>query len=149
MAATEAKGAGGALREALFAAAVTLLLCTPIIMFRTDSDPNDGTLQLAFRPIAVAVFVAIAFVARSSTPAPWHPDGPVARARELRREATAACEERRIAECESKLDDARDLDPAGESLPEVQVARATIADAIARDARPPRVIPDEGKPRRR
>jgi branched-chain amino acid transport system permease protein len=64
MAATEAKGAGGALREAIFAAVVTLLLCTPIIMFRADSDPNDGTLQLVFRPITVAVFVAIAFVGR-------------------------------------------------------------------------------------
>ena len=53
-----------ALREAMFAAAVTLLLCTPIIMFRTDSDPNDGTLQLIFRPVAVLVFVAIAFVGR-------------------------------------------------------------------------------------
>ena len=63
-AATESKGAGGALKEAVFAALVTLALCTPIILFRTDSDPNDGTLQLTWRPIAVLVFMGIAFVGR-------------------------------------------------------------------------------------
>ena len=52
---TDSKGAGGALKEAAVAALITLALCTPIIMFRTESDPNDGTLQLFFRPIAVLV----------------------------------------------------------------------------------------------
>ena len=51
-------------KRLLFAALITLALCTPIIMFRTDSDPNDGTLQLIFRPIAVLVFMALAFVGR-------------------------------------------------------------------------------------
>ena len=60
----EAKGAGYAFKEAVIAALITLLLCTPIIMFRTDSDPNDGTLQLIFRPVAVLVFMALAFVGR-------------------------------------------------------------------------------------
>jgi branched-chain amino acid transport system permease protein len=60
----EERGFGHALREAVIAALVTLALCTPIIMFRTDSDPNDGTLQLNFRPIAVLVFMALAFVGR-------------------------------------------------------------------------------------
>ena len=63
-AAEDTKGAAGALREAVFAAVVTLLLCIPIIMFRTDSDPNDGTLQLTWRPIAVLVFMGLAFVGR-------------------------------------------------------------------------------------
>ena len=64
MAETESKGLGYALKEATFAALITLLLCTPIIMFRTDSDPNDGTLKLIFRPIAVLVFMALAFAGR-------------------------------------------------------------------------------------
>ncbi len=65
MAASEdAKGVGYALKEAVIAALITLALCTPIIMFRTDSDPNDGTLQLIFRPVAVLVFMALAFVGR-------------------------------------------------------------------------------------
>jgi branched-chain amino acid transport system permease protein len=62
--AAEERGFGHALREAVIAALITLALCTPIIMFRTDSDPNDGTLQLNFRPIAVLVFMALAFVGR-------------------------------------------------------------------------------------
>ena len=33
-------------------------------MFRTESDPNTGSLYLIFRPIAVLVFVAIAFFGR-------------------------------------------------------------------------------------
>ena len=64
MAAEDAKGAGGAFKEAVFAALVTLALCTPIIMFRTESNQNDGALQLIFRPITVLVFMAIAFVGR-------------------------------------------------------------------------------------
>ena len=64
LAPSESKGAGGALKEAIVAALITLALCTPIIMFRTESDPNDGTLQLFFRPIAVLVFMALAFVGR-------------------------------------------------------------------------------------
>ncbi len=63
-AAAEERGFGYALREAVIAALITLALCTPIIMFRTNSDPNDGTLQLNFRPIAVLVFMALAFVGR-------------------------------------------------------------------------------------
>ncbi len=61
---TDSKGAGGALKEAAVAALITLALCTPIIMFRTESDPNDGTLLLLFRPLAVLVFMALAFVGR-------------------------------------------------------------------------------------
>jgi branched-chain amino acid transport system permease protein len=63
-ASAEDRGFGYALREAVIAALITLALCIPIIMFRTDSDPNDGTLQLTFRPIAVVVFMALAFVGR-------------------------------------------------------------------------------------
>ena len=64
MAAQTDPKAGSALKEALFAALITLALCTPIIMFRTESDANSGSLYLIFRPIAVLVFVAIAFFGR-------------------------------------------------------------------------------------
>ncbi len=60
----ELKGAGGAFKEAAIAALITLALCTPIIMFRTDLDENTGSLQLIFRPVAVLVFMALAFVGR-------------------------------------------------------------------------------------
>jgi branched-chain amino acid transport system permease protein len=58
------KNLGYALREAGIAALITLALCTPIILVRMDSDPNDGTLQLNWRPIAVLVFMALAFFGR-------------------------------------------------------------------------------------
>jgi branched-chain amino acid transport system permease protein len=61
---SDSKGASNALKEASIAALITLALCTPIIMFRTESDPNDGSLKLLFRPIAVLVFMALAFVGR-------------------------------------------------------------------------------------
>ena len=64
MAADDAKDAGDALKEAVFAALITLALCTPIIMYRTESNPNDGALLLVFRPVMVLVFMAIAFVGR-------------------------------------------------------------------------------------
>jgi branched-chain amino acid transport system permease protein len=64
MAGEDAKGAGSAVKEAVFAALVTLALCTPIIMFRTESDQNSGALELIFRPITVLVFMALAFVGR-------------------------------------------------------------------------------------
>ena len=58
------RSAGGILKEAVVAAVITFLLCVPIIMFRADSDVNTGQLELNFRPIAVAVFVALAFFGR-------------------------------------------------------------------------------------
>ena len=63
-AADGAAGIAGRLKASLAAALLTLVLCIPIIMFQANSDPNDGTLRLTFRPIAVAVFVAIAFIGR-------------------------------------------------------------------------------------
>ena len=60
----DSKGAGYALREAFIAALITLALCTPIIMFRTESDQNTGALELQFRWIPVAVFMALAFFGR-------------------------------------------------------------------------------------
>jgi RNA polymerase sigma factor (sigma-70 family) len=53
-------------------------------------------------------------------------------ASELRREAFTACEAKRWAECAALLDRARDADPSGEALPEVQAARRAIAEAGAK-----------------
>ncbi len=57
-------GVAGRLRQSAYAGLLALLLCTPIIMFVADPDPNTGQLRLAFRPIAVLVFMAVAFIGR-------------------------------------------------------------------------------------
>jgi branched-chain amino acid transport system permease protein len=62
--ASDSAGIVGHLRESLKAALLTLVLCVPIILFHADSDPNDGTMRLIWRPTAVAVFVVLAFVGR-------------------------------------------------------------------------------------
>jgi branched-chain amino acid transport system permease protein len=64
MSGADSKAAGGALKEAAVAALITLALCTPIIMFRTDSDVNTGQLELTWRPLAVLIFMALAFFGR-------------------------------------------------------------------------------------
>jgi hypothetical protein len=51
------------------------------------------------------------------------------RAAKLREEAYAACAKRVWTACESKLDEARRLDPAGESDPRVIAARKGVHDA--------------------
>lgn len=51
------------------------------------------------------------------------------RAATLREEALDACDARRWEECGRKLDEAKDLDPAGEDEPRVVAARKAIAEA--------------------
>jgi branched-chain amino acid transport system permease protein len=62
--ASDSAGIAGRLQESIKAALLTLVLCVPIILFHADSDPNDGTMRLVWRPVAVAVFVVLAFVGR-------------------------------------------------------------------------------------
>jgi branched-chain amino acid transport system permease protein len=57
-------GVAGRLKEAFYAALLTLVLCIPIILFRAEANENDGALELIWRPVAVAVLVLIAFVGR-------------------------------------------------------------------------------------
>jgi DNA-directed RNA polymerase specialized sigma24 family protein len=59
---------------------------------------------------------------------------PRDRARDLRREALRACDASAFEACLRQLDQARDLDPDGDSAPEVQGARKDAADAM--NARP-------------
>ena len=54
----------GRLKDSGIAALLTLVLCIPIILFRTESDANSGELTLIWRPIAVVVLMALAFVGR-------------------------------------------------------------------------------------
>jgi hypothetical protein len=78
--------------------------------------------------IAVAVAAAgggVAYVAANQLPLV----GAAAEASSLRKEALVACQQQDWATCKAKLDDARDLEPNGEDLPEVRDARAKIARA--------------------
>lgn len=59
---------------------------------------------------------------------------PRDRARDLRQEALRACDASAFDACLRQLDQARDLDPDGDSAPEVQGARKAAADAM--NARP-------------
>ena len=51
------------LRDAFAAAALTFFLCFPIILLHAEAD-NDGNLYLTWRPWAVVILCAIAFVGR-------------------------------------------------------------------------------------
>jgi branched-chain amino acid transport system permease protein len=59
----ETAGVAQRLKDSAIAAALTLVLCIPIIMFVAEAD-NDGVLYPRFRPIAVIVLMALAFVGR-------------------------------------------------------------------------------------
>lgn len=70
--------------------------------------------------------------------------GPRERASKLRDAAVAACRASEWTTCSLKLDEARSLDPAGESEPRVVQARRDIADAEPSDAGPEK--PEKLKP---
>jgi branched-chain amino acid transport system permease protein len=59
----ESAGLAQRLKDSALAAVLTLVLCIPIIMFVAEAD-NDGVLYPRFRPIAVIVLMALAFVGR-------------------------------------------------------------------------------------
>ena len=56
-------GIGQRLKDSVLAAILTLVLCIPIIMLHAEAD-NDGALYLIYRPVTVAVMMAITFVGR-------------------------------------------------------------------------------------
>src|SRR3984893_6543682 len=58
------------------------------------------------------------------------------RADSLRREALVACGEAQSALCETRLDEAKNLDPKGDSDPRVAAARRAIDGALHPEARP-------------
>jgi hypothetical protein len=75
----------------------------------------------------------------SSTPTPWE------RAALLRAEAVAACAAQDFTSCTEKLDDAKSLDPEGESEPRVVAARAAIAASNVPPPEPSKPEPDKPK----
>jgi hypothetical protein len=82
-------------------------------------------------PIALALAAAVALVIRAASPPPpvahGRPDD-MADAADLRREAQEACRARSWKTCLDRLDEARALDPSGDTNPEVQSLRHTAAE---------------------
>lgn len=97
---------------------------TPLVPKENARHRVSPLLWIAL-PAAAAVLVAIRL--------PKGPDsGIVARAAELRSDAAQLCQEQRWSECAQSLDQARALDPAGES----EEAVVTLREAIARAEQP-------------
>ena len=65
----------------------------------------------------------------------------------LRREALAACDAHDFASCTAKLDDAKGLDPSGESEPRIVAARAAIAASPPSTQEPQAPPPEGDKPK--
>ena len=84
---------------------------------------------LAALGIVIVTLIAIGWHLPKPRPAPIGVEPPPAleRARTLRRKALNDCAERRFEPCIEQLDRARDLDPLGDSEPEVQRARGRAA----------------------
>jgi hypothetical protein len=62
---------------------------------------------------------------------PWKPaPTPEERAASARATAFAACDRAQWTTCQAKLDEARAIDPAGETAPRVVAARRALADAV-------------------
>jgi hypothetical protein len=102
--------------------------------------------------VVAAVVAALALLwargRRATAPAPILPDEGTSAPRqptpsELRLEALRACDQRDWKACEQKLDDARRLDPAGETDPAVMELRDRVQRGLH-----PEPAPDESKPSR-
>jgi hypothetical protein len=111
---------------------------------RADARPTTGSKAGLRRPmrsaigwviaaaaIAAGVAVAVALKGRSEGDDAAGGDRTILerRAVQLRADAYSACEEKRWAQCESNLDQARGIDHAGEADPRVKEARKAIAQA--------------------
>jgi hypothetical protein len=83
----------------------------------------EWVVWLAVAAVALAAIFAVVLYVNASP----RDVGRAADPARYRAAAFAACRDRRWDDCASDLDVARDLDPPGESLPEVKEARAAIA----------------------
>jgi hypothetical protein len=75
----------------------------------------------------------VAHIGPDNSPFPW--DAPTRAQREaadLRKQAAAACEAKKVDECMDRLYEARDLDPAGDTSPEANAIRERI-EALQRE----------------
>jgi hypothetical protein len=108
-----------------------------------------GWLALA---AVVALVLGLAAARRTEIAAWWHgdpeigPDNddtapPEQRAMWLRRDAEWECVNERWSACEAKLDEARGLDPAGDTAPAVQALRKQLSDALGPPAPAPNPAP--------
>jgi len=124
---------------------------TPEPVAPTKPAPKKPASRVAWVAGAVVAAAAVAVVAvevaesRRGLEAigPEPSSTPREQAALLRREALAACDTQDFAACTVKLDDAKRLDPAGESEPRVVAARAAIAASPA----PTQDEGDKRKPR--
>jgi len=109
--------------------------------------------------LAAVLVLVIGLVAakRSEIAAWWHGDGairpdkgytvpPERRAMWLRRDAEWECLHERWSACEAKLDEAKKLDPAGDTAPGVQALRKQVSDALEPPALPPNPTPTPPTP---
>jgi hypothetical protein len=124
----------------------------PVATRRTS--PRQTTPWVAWlAAAAVVVLVLTAFAKRREIQAWFGPahiekdreeaprePSPQELASKLREDAYSSCERWRWAECERRLDEAKQLDPAGESDLRVQGARQAVDKGLGRDSRP-----DDGK----
>lgn len=89
----------------------------------------------------IAIVVGVVVARRSlekPVPIAHEPPGDVERGRVLRREGLELCRDLNWAPCLKKLDDARALDPAGDTAPNVAEARSAADRALAP---PPEPVP--------
>ena len=85
-------------------------------------------LWLAAAAVVVGAGSAAAVIGERLPPSHRHTPTPAERAAPLREEAYSECARWRWFECEQKLEQARLIDPAGDSDPRVAEARKQIAD---------------------
>jgi hypothetical protein len=117
----------------------------PVVPLRVRRLRPVWWIAAAFALLILAVLVTqgAAIIARFRgdpiRPDDWQPRRPPPHevAEKMRDDAMGACKRRLWGLCEQKLDDAREIDPAGESAERVQRARIDIASSVNREAGPP------------
>jgi hypothetical protein len=123
-------------------AGVSPELVAGVVQPRAPAVALRRTRTWAWVALAAGVALVIAATARRREIALWfghEPIGPdvaqtpdsvlVERAARLRHDALGVCEQGFWGLCEEKLNEARRLDPAGESQPQIQAARRAIDEA--------------------
>ena len=87
-------------------------------------------------PVGLALAAAVALVINAALPEPIPtaipPDiSPAYRAAAMRADARKSCKLHRWQDCLAELDDAKELDPAGDDTPEIKELRRAIAEGTA------------------
>jgi len=87
-------------------------------------------------PVGLALAAAVALAIKVSLPEPVPiaippDDTPAGRAAALRADARKSCNAHRWPRCVDELDDAKELDPAGDDTPEIREMRRAAAEGMA------------------